>query len=133
VIESVLSGNMAIVPSICRISEDEYMRLTAAILLTLSLASGTAVLHAAEIEELYLDQCKAQVSQRYGAGHEVKLVSMRRSGNGASIKLAVRLDIGEAASERVEFTTCRVRRSVGDSGSVEPVATLSSALDKEVQ
>ncbi len=132
-IECVLTRNRGTGPSTCRTSEDEYMRLIAAILLTVSLASGAAVLHAAEIDELYLAQCKAQVSQRYGAGHEVKLVSMRRSGNGASIKLAVRLDIGEAESERVEFTTCRVRRSIDDSGSVEPVATLSSALDKEVK
>jgi hypothetical protein len=102
-------------------------------LLTVGLASCAAVLHAAEFDELYLDQCKNQVDQRYGAGHEVKLVSMRRSGTGASIKLAVRLDTGVAASDRVEFTTCRVRRNIDDSGSVETIATLSSALDKKVQ
>ena len=53
---------------------------------------------------------KQQLSQRYGAGHEIKLVSMRRSGSGASVKVAVRLDDGKVGKERVEFASCQISR-----------------------
>lgn len=79
-------------------------------LLALALSVGGAAPRAAQLDELYLEQCKQQVSQRFGAGHEVKLVSMRRSGSGANVKVAVRLNDGNAAKERVEFASCQVSR-----------------------
>ncbi len=79
-------------------------------LLVLVLSLGGAAPRAAQLDELYLEQCKQQVSQRYGPGHEIKLVSMRRSGSGASVKVAVRLDDGKAEKERVEFASCQISR-----------------------
>ncbi|MBP6701753.1 MAG: hypothetical protein KA135_10915 [Halioglobus sp.] len=79
-------------------------------LLVLALSLGGAAPRAAQLDELYLEQCKQQLSQRYGAGHEIKLVSMRRSGSGASVKVAVRLDDGKVGKERVEFASCQISR-----------------------
>lgn len=86
------------------------MRSPVPILLTVALTSVTALTYAGELDEQYLAQCKIELSQRYGEALEVRLVSMRRSGNGVSMKVAVRLDSGTADLERVEFTSCRVGR-----------------------
>lgn len=79
-------------------------------LLVIALSTSAAGSHASQLDEQYLEQCKQQVSQRYGAGQQVKLVSMRRTGSGASVKVAVRLADENAKTERVEFATCRVSR-----------------------
>lgn len=79
-------------------------------LLLIAFSMGAAGSHAAPLDQLYLEQCKQQVSRRYDPGHQVKLVSMRRSGSGASVKVAVRLADEEATTERAQFFTCRVSR-----------------------
>ena len=79
-------------------------------LLLIALSTSAAVSHAAQLDEQYLEQCKQQVSQRYGAGQQVKLVSMRRTGSGANVKVAVRVANENAKTERAEFVTCRVSR-----------------------
>ena len=79
-------------------------------LLVIAFSIGVAGSQAAPLDEQYLEQCKQQVSQRYGAGHEVKLVSMRRTGSGASVKVAVRLTDEKAKTERAQFVTCQVSR-----------------------
>ena len=79
-------------------------------LLVIAFSIGAAGSDAAPLDEQYLEQCKQQVSQRYGAGHEVKLVSMRRSGSGASVKVAVRLTDESEKTERAQFVTCQVSR-----------------------
>jgi hypothetical protein len=88
-------------------------------LLAAPLIVFAAAAHAAELDELYLEQCESQVGQRYGEGHEIKLVSMRRSSRGAIVKVAVRLNTGTAETERVEFTSCQVSREAIADGQLD--------------
>ncbi len=87
------------------------MKTKLAPLLAVYLIVHACASHAAGLDEQYLAQCQVQVSQRYGPGREIKLVSMRRSMAGASLKVAVGLGNADAGTERVEFTTCRVSRN----------------------
>lgn len=77
-------------------------------LLTVGLTCLAAWSQAAPPGNPALEQCRASIEQRYGAGREIRLVSTRRSGTGVSMKVAVRLDDGTGQRERVEFTTCRL-------------------------
>ncbi len=104
-------------------------------LLVIAFSIGAAGSHAAPLDEQYLEQCKQQVSQRYGAGHEVKLVSMRRSGSGASVKVAVRLTDEREKTERAEFVTCRVnsKEVTGSGEAVTPSGSCRNLPEKPPQ
>ncbi|MCB1694748.1 MAG: hypothetical protein H6984_00405 [Pseudomonadales bacterium] len=88
------------------------MRLPALILLIAGVTGAAAAAPGAEVSRQYLALCKMDLSQRYGEGTQIKLVSMRRSGQAVLLKVAVRVQSGAADMERVEFTTCRVEREL---------------------
>ena len=101
------------------------MRLLLVIILIASLIGPGGSLRADDRNEQYLAQCKMQLGERYGAEADIKLVSIRRSGNGLRLKVAVRLSPATDGLERVEFTSCRVEKPSA-AGSAQPKRLLPS-------
>jgi hypothetical protein len=108
------------------------MKLVPVTLMITSLGCVASVALAAGSNEFYLAQCKEQVRQQYGSERDIKLVSMRRSGNSMRVKVAVRLDAGSDDVEKVEFTTCLVSQQAAPSRSESPDPTTLPATDNSV-
>ena len=75
-----------------------------------ALLVGAVALQAADPNDAYLEQCRAQIGQRYGVEPKIKLISVRRSGRGVVLKLAVSVEQGPGGEENVQFTSCQLDR-----------------------
>ena len=85
--------------------------------------SATAM--AAEGNASYMETCKSEVRQHYGANMEVMVVSKRRIPSGMQVKLAARLD-----RDNIEFLNCWVpSNEAGDVGYGRDSNTFATRLE----
>jgi hypothetical protein len=93
------------------------MKLLFMSLLVSGLCSLAASVQAAQDRAFYLARCTDEVSQKYGAGLDIKLVSLRRAGDAMRVKVAVRRESTADGVEKVQFMTCLVSRDTTQRGS----------------
>lgn len=86
------------------------MKLLFMSLLVFGLCSLATSVQAAQDRGFYLARCTDEVSQKYGSGLDIKLVSLRRAGDAMRVKVAVRLESTADGVEKVQFMTCLVSR-----------------------
>lgn len=95
------------------------------------LCSASATALAGQDRAFYLARCTDEVSQKYGSGLDIKLVSLRRAGDAMRVKVAVRLESTADGVEKVQFITCLVSRGTTQPGSdaegVKPAAVTGEA------
>ena len=92
------------------------MKLLFVNLLVIGLGIASPLAHAAQDKAFYLARCAQQIGQHYGSEPDIKLVSVRRSGSGVRVKVAVRLEPAEAGVEKVQFTTCLLSNDANQAG-----------------
>jgi hypothetical protein len=86
------------------------MKLLFMSFLVSGLCSVAASVQAAQDRAFYLARCTDEVSQQYGSGLDIKLVSLRRAGDAMRVKVAVRRESTADGVEKVQFMTCLVSR-----------------------
>ena len=102
------------------------MKLLLFIVVVVGLCSATLIARAAQDKDFYLARCAEQIGQRYGSGQDIKLVSVRRSGSGMRVKVAITLAPAADGVEKVQFMTCLIpndrTRPGGDTDAVSTPA-----------
>lgn len=109
------------------VSTKTCINASMSVTLGIMLLAVAATSRAGEASESYVDTCKAEVRQAYGADNEVMVVSERRIPSGTQVRLAARMD-----QDTTRFVNCWVPSNTAEDGSfTRGVDSLAARLEPD--